>query len=270
MLKSWSRQAPTVLVGLLLIGALFVNSAAFADHEPANKVAAAGSTMEIIKPTDGAVAVLQERVKISSPFDLILSLSSECSILTALRTGDDETAAGASDTASAKGQLQMFLEIDGNRVPVTATETTPPGPGEGTDTDLEGTHGADHEGKVVFCNREYQRTVTDTENIGTGGQDGLDTEEDFIRTRTANAFNWLALDVGFNYDEPLPGQANNVVDIVVYAEYERTPEQCAGVTPSEDFDGCAQAIVGRRTLIAEPTNASIHEWVQPTDPDGGN
>ncbi|MDP9067865.1 MAG: hypothetical protein M3N53_05905 [Actinomycetota bacterium] len=32
--------------------------------------------------------------------------------------------------------------------------------------------------------------------------------------------------------------------------------------------GRAEALIGNRTLIAEPTNASVHEWVQPADPGG--
>ena len=283
MKKSWSRQVPTVLVGLLLVGALFAGPGAYADHEPANKVAASGATTEVLNPNEGRIKVLQERVKVSSSHDLILSLTSECSILTALRTGDNAgpgDADDATDMARAFGQLQFYIEIDGKRVPVTSTETSPSGPGTATDTDPGQNHGADQVGKVVFCNREYQRTITDSEDNGQT-PDGTDTEEDFIRTRTANGFNWLALDVGFNYDDkcvsggtgcagPTPANGNNVVDVIVYADFLRQPEQCpANAVPSEAFDACAQAIVGRRTLIVEPTNASNHEWVSETDT-GGN
>lgn len=244
MLKSWSRQAPTMLVGLLLVGALFAGQSAFADHEPANKFAAAGSDIDEVSDAE---PILQERMKISSPFDLVLSASAECSILTLLQTGDEgsPTAPQSSDTASAYGSVRLWVEIDGNRVPVSTddlnVDDSPGDEDQGTEAD------ASDIGEVTFCNRAYQRTVTDREN----GLDGQDMEQDFIRTRTANAFNWLALDVGFLYDEDYNG--NNIVDIALMADYDTTT---AG-------DAIARAFVGTRTLIAEPTNASVHEAVEP-------
>jgi len=229
--------------------------------------------MEVIEPQDGAIPVLQEKVKISSPFDLILQLSSECSILTALRTGDNvggppgDDGDDSTDAAFASGEVEMFITIDGRVVPITSQDNSPPGPGTQGDP-----------GRVVFCNREYQRTVQDSEDQGSmDPDDGTDTTDDYIRTRTANAFNWLALDVGFNYDdqctvadtagcfEQTAANGNNIVEIIVYADYERKPTRCAGLVAPEPEDACAEAFVGRRTLIAEPTNASNHEWVHPTD-----
>lgn len=267
MLKSWSRQAPAMLVGLALIAAVFVGPTASADHEPANKVAAAGSTTEVLDPEVDQV-VLQERVKVSSSFDLILSLSSECSILTALRTGDNDAGNPATDTANSFGQLVFYLTIDGKRVPVTYTDEGNKQEPTETDEPAASRPFADGTGEVVFCNREYQRTVTDSENNGQT-PDGIDTQEDFIRTRTANAFNWLARDVGFNYD--IPDNGNNVVDIKVFARFNRNGPGClpSGL-PAVSEDSCSNAIVGRRTLIAEPTNASVHEWVKETDAEGGN
>src|SRR3990170_5589258 len=104
MTKSWARQAPTVLVGLLLIGALFATQSAYADHEPAQKVAAAGSDIENV--TDDSV-VLSETVRVSSTQDLVLQLTAECSILTALTTNNDEP------SSSAFGSVRMRIEIDG-------------------------------------------------------------------------------------------------------------------------------------------------------------
>ena len=280
--------AAVAVTSVLLVS--YIAPKAEADHEPANKVAAAGSTVEVLEPNDKAVPVLSERVKVSSAFDLILSLSSECSILSALRTGDGDeeppvppatSASDSTDTKKAFSQLSMYITIDGKRVPVTATESTPRGPGESNDT-TSADEPAKGQGEVVFCNREYQRTVTDSED--NDPKDGIDTQEDYIRTRTANAFNWLALDVGFNYDEACvvaggtdcvamaAPNGNNVVDIVVWAEFDRRGtapcgNAMAGQPVIGESDACADAFVGRRTLIAEPTNASVHEWVNsPTDP----
>ena len=241
MLKSWSRQAPTMLVGLLLVGALFAGQSAFADHEPANKVAASGSTVEVAGPGE-RIVVLQERVKMSGPTDLILALSAECDILTELTVGGGDL---RTDRASAFGQVRMWIEIDGKTVPITATDSSPSAPGTAGD-----------DGKVVFCNRAHEKEVTDTENNPPNG-DGTDEEPEMTQTRQANAFNWLALDTGFNYDSPTNG--NNILDIVVYAEF----------TDEVDGRAVAEALIGNRTLIAEPTNASNHEWVSQNDA-GGN
>ena len=223
MLKSWSRQAPTMLVGLLLIGALFAGQSAFADHEPANKVAAAGSETEVMAPGD-TVPVLQERVRISSQADLILSLTAECDILTDLTVGGN----GAEDDAGAFGQVRTFITIDDKVVPVSTDDAT--------DT-----------GKVVLCNRAHTKSVRDGEDP----EDGTDEQRDMTRTRQANGFNWLALDTGFVYDNPANGQ--NILDIVVWAEFTETTTNRAD----------AEALIGHRTLIVEPTNASVHEAVQP-------
>jgi hypothetical protein len=107
----------------------------------------------------------------------------------------------------------------------------------------------------------------------TGVKDGLDSEDDFIRTRNANAFNWMAFDVGTTYDKPYNG--NNIVDVKVYAEYDRsTFEDSSSTDPVSGANQCARrndddlnpygqtcsdAFVGSRSLIIEAVHASNHE-----------
>jgi hypothetical protein len=91
--------------------------------------------------------------------------------------------------------------------------------------------------------------------------DGIDTFDDYLRTKTANAFNWLALDTGVNFDDPANG--NNILDIQVKAELDDTT--AAGEQCELGDKSCSEAIIGHRTLIAEPTNASNHESVDPAD-----
>lgn len=136
--------------------------------------------------------------------------------------------------------MRMRIEIGGTPVPV-ATDETAISEDDAADDDNE-------IGEVTFCNRTYHRTVTD------GESDGLDEEHDFIRTRNANAFNWVATDVGRVYDDAANG--NNIVEIKVFADYDT----------NEVGDAVADAFVGSRTLVAEPTNLSVHEQV---DPQGG-
>ena len=200
-----------------------------AHHEPANKLAAAGSQTEVFGPGT-TVPILQERIKVSSPYDLILQLTAECDILTDLTTGGNGM---ASDSAGAFGQVRTWITLDGKVVPVSTDDV-------------------DDTGKIVLCNRAHNKTVTDTEDPA----NGTDEERDMTRTRQANGFNWLALDVGRVYDNPANG--NNIIDVVVHAEFTETE-----VNRAE-----AEAIVGHRTLIVEPDNASVHEAVNAVNGDG--
>jgi len=204
-----------VLLGVLVLAMLVNPIFAGASHQPANKTTASGSETEVMGPGED-VTILSHSAKISGPKDVVLSVTAECSILTALTTGP------GNDSARAFGQIRMWITIDDKVVPVSSDDTT-------------------ETGKVVFCNRAYQRTVTDA-----GGDD---TESDFIDTRTANAFNWLALNVGFDYDDPDNG--NNIVDIELHAELTETTMNTAN----------AQAVVGHRTLIASMENVSNHESI---------
>jgi hypothetical protein len=202
-----------------------------AGHEPANKGAAAGSDIDTIGED---TLLLSETMRVSSPEDLIIQVTAECSILTALTTNNDNP------SAFAFGAVRLRLEIDGTPVPVSASD------GAGGEDDAEDDD--DEIGEVTFCNRAYSRTVTDEED-----EDGIDEEGDYIRTRTANAFNWLALDTGVIYDGPDNG--NNIITVELFADYDTD-------TMGE---ATAEAFVGSRTMIIEPTKVSIHEQVDDTD-----
>jgi len=242
------RDAFIVLATLFVASALLVTYVvpqADATHEPAQKAAAAGSDVDQLEEGDNVeTLLLSDTMKVSSPQDLILQVTAECTILTELTTGPS-TEAGASDFATAFGSVRLWVEIDGTRVPV-ATD----------DLDEDGADEEDNStgdtGEVTFCNRTYHRTVTDGEDP----QDGQDQEHDYIRTRTANAFNWLALDTGVAYDDPANG--NNILTVELFAEYDTSTEG----------EALADAFVGSRTLIAEPIKVSIHEQVEPTGGDG--
>lgn len=164
-----------VTVGLLASLLLAQALQAGATHQPADKVVAAGSKLEVIGPNE-EVTILSANLKTSSPTDLILAVAMECSIFTGLVTGPSSD--GGTDSATAAGHIRAWVEIDGVIVPVNSTSAEP---GMGDDSD-----------KVTFCNRTYSRTVTDAENP----LDGQDIEDDFIDTKNANAFNWLRLNLG--------------------------------------------------------------------------
>ena len=204
---------------------------------PANKTAAIGDTIDDFAPNSDHV-VLTEELRVSSPADFIINLSAECSILTQLVT--DDTAEGGMGTAETDGTVEMYVTIDNRVVPVAGV-----GPGATAE-----------DGSVVFCNREYGRRVTDTED--NTPMDGQDEEADYIRTRTANAFQWLATNVGTTYDDVgLNGQ--NIIRVEVHAVYtDDDPTGNTGCQP--DFsETCSEAFVGKRTLIVEHTKASVIE-----------
>jgi len=222
---SAGKKVFVVLVALAM--ALTWMAQAQADGTAANKLAVSGSTVQRFGPNSNVV-LLSETMKVSSVRDLILQVSAECSIITALDTSDETK-------KSVTGQIEMWLEVDGVPVKVSDDDT-----------------GA---GKTVFCNRTYERQITDTEDP----EDGVDREQDFIRTRTANAFNWVALDAGTFYDDPANG--NNVLNIVLKANLTQVGSgTCA-------FGGtCSEAIVGKRTLVIENTNAQNTEVITEQDP----
>ena len=225
MLRSTSLRRALSLFAALAVGVVGTQAFAAQDestHLPADKTAVAGATTQSMGPGKEKV-ILQERMRVSTPSDLILGVTAECSILTSLTTNSDNP------TSSAKGKVAVRIEIDGKEVPVQTS---------------------DPDGSVVFCNRTYSRTVTDDE----GPADGIDDETDYIRTKNANAFNWLAFNVGTDFDTPENG--DNIVDIVVYAKY---------VTETTG-DATAQAKVGKRTLVIEPVKAANTEVSEPYDP----
>lgn len=206
----WPFVVAAALAGLLL-GT--VVGPATATHQPANKIAIAGSGLESMKVSlvEGTesqeISLLSGTLKTSSPTDLILSVTAECALFTDTII---RTPAEGSDMSEAIAGVKIWVTIDG--VPVKVASDDPAG-------DI---------GNVVFCNRAHFNSVT----IGPDDDDADDHEfEQYLRTRTANAFNWIALNVG-----------SGIHTIEVRALLE------AAVTGT----GAAEAFVGKRTLVVQP------------------
>lgn len=187
---------------------------------PANKVAASGSGLDVLGAEEPKV-ILRETVKINNPTDLIIGLSAECAILT------EVTNSANGQTAMAFGEIVMQVRINGRPVPV-------------ADNDPD-------QGNVVFCNRAQEQQWTDTAEGPNAGDDSDDQLRQYLSTRNANAFNWLALNVGREY----VGTTSNVHTIEVWATW-RTD------TVGE---ARADAVVGSRTLVLEPVKAANDERV---------
>ena len=241
------RKASPIIVVMLLGATLFVaysvGNIAFATHEPANKTAI---TADDIDQLTDATPILSDTMRVSTRTDLILNASTECSIITRLSNGAGPTAAEFSSSADTHGAIRLWITLDGNRVPVSANDAT----SELLEDLNDGTQeGPNDVGEVTFCNREFFMGSTDDE------QDGLDFVNEFLHTRTANAFTWLALDVGTDQYDTLP--PNNIVEVKLWADYDRRS------LSSGTGGSFTDAFVGSRTLIIEPTHASVHEQAEP-------
>lgn len=184
---------------------------------PANKVVATGEENIIAGPgTD--IVLMTATAKTSKPTDMMLMVTLECAIYTQLITGGT-TDEGATDTALASARLDVWIEIDDVIVPISSAASPP------NDSPAPGDREVD---SVTFCQRDYSRTVTDEEDP----QDGLDEEDDYIRTKSAHAFNWIRQNMG-----------SDTHKIEVVGE----------LVIETDGRGTATIEIGNRVLIGEPT-----------------
>lgn len=230
------RRSLSSILSIALIATLafttYTATRADASHEPANKVAVAGSTRQVIGEEAGPEVIMQEQLRVSSPADLMIQVQLECSLVTDVKTvGDDDQAAGA--------QFDVWVTVDGTPVPVSSVPTL----------DEDGNPIEDN-GSVTFCNRRYQRTVSGLNN-GVADDDSDDdlTIETFLDTKSTHGFNWIALNTGRDgYDK----DGDNVLTVQVWADY--TEEETSAKANAE-------AVIGNRTLIIEPDNFSVHEAV---------
>jgi hypothetical protein len=258
MAKRPSKRDLSTGILIVLLAGVLVSQAlqAGANHEPADKVSVAGSAIQLTGTVATGAAPLQDvemkildtHMRVSSPTDLILSLTSECALWT-------NTATVGNDDQESIARVEMYIKLDGKVVPVADDDEV-----LAPTTDPDGRASF---GRVVFCNRAVRAR---TENLGAPGE-GDNTTRLYNRTRTANAFNWIAQDVGLSvanggYDDPANG--NNLIDVEVWTRLasevvcDHGPEDPNAACPAqENFDGIenpsARAAVGKRSLVIEPT-----------------
>ena len=176
---------------------------------PADKMTVAASKVDVIGP--GAdVTLLSAPMRTSNPADLTFSVTLECSILTSVTTVGN-------DTQSAMGDVKVWVEIDGQNVGV-----LPAQPGQSDD------------GKVTFCNRTFTAT---TSNFTA---DPNATIQDYIKTKDANAFNWVAMNVGAQ-----------IHTISIHATLTQTT-----TNSTKDM---AEAVVGNRTVVVNVTQTAQNQ-----------
>ncbi len=203
----------SIVVALLLLGLPIAapqlagtDAAEDQNHKPANKAGVASSTIEFMSASTAGTAnsafldtILGVDMRTSNPQDLVLQVTLECALWTTVKTMGN-------DVSESTARVTVWIEMDGEPVHVSSD-------GDGED-----------DGKVVFCDRTHQQMVTDLDN-----EDANITQ--FLRTRTANAFNWVVIDAG-----------NGIHEFAVHAELE-----------TDAVEGeFAQAAIGKRTLVIEP------------------
>lgn len=204
-LKSSTFAVAAAFLFLAVVAAPHFVPQADATHQPADKMAVSGSSLEVITAPLLAGAsvttaeILHGQLKTSSPTDLVLSVSMECALWT------DITTVG-NDNSQAVARVKVWVEIDGVPVKVSSDDTTEPG-------------------KVVFCDRAYQRTTS-------SWNDEDARIDSYLRTRSAHDFQWIRLNLG-----------SGLHQISVKGELQTS------VTGT----GMAQAAIGKRTLVVEPT-----------------
>lgn len=246
----FGRIVNTALAFLLLLGLVTLGRGAVATHRPADKVGVGASTLEIMSTQVGEgitdqpkVEILSGTMKVSSPTDLIITVSSECALWTNTTTqGDDDQESVA--------RVEVWIELDGTVVPVSSGDTAANNSSLNTDTQAG-------KGHVVYCNRS-QRMKTEFFNDG----DTQDNQEEIIRlynrTRSAHAFTWVALNAGKAYDAAANG--NNIIEYKVYARLaaqvicddEAATNGCNVPDLETPQNPAAKAAVGKRTVVIEP------------------
>ena len=248
-MKGNFRQLAGFIAAALAVALLAGPSAQAQNPMGANKTAAIGNTVDEIELANTDI-VLREQLRVSSPADFIINLSAECAIITQLITGATNGNGDTTSSATVEGTVELWVEIDGKPVPVAGDPN-----GNGDD------------GDVVFCNESRGRKVTDDEDA----MDGQDEIADYNSARQANAFQWLATNVGFAYDDvALNGQ--NIIDVTVHARFTDTDgTDCDALAIGEAStftQTCSNAFVGKRTLIVEHTKATVIE--QTASSNGGS
>jgi hypothetical protein len=172
----------------------------------ANKTQVSGSGIDFLGPSvgpnDSAVTtatVLATTIKTSTPEDLVFQITLECALWSSVTTVGN-------DMAQSTARVLVWVELDGQPVAVSSDDTQ----------DV---------GRVVFCDRVHQQKTS-------GFDDQNATIQQYLATRSANAFNWVSLNVGSGFHT-----------IAVKA-------QLSGDTVGM---ATAQAGIGNRMLIVEPT-----------------
>lgn len=230
MLKSRKSRVVAVVLAIAALLAVLVGQSAIATHTPADKVVAAGDSLTPVEEGTNQT-ILTATIKSSKPSDLMMHVSAECSV------SIEHSRDGKTSDNFGEGFARVWITVDNKIVPIMTTSQPPQDPAAqptGTDKD-----------KVTFCRRteRYSKTDNNAACLATPPAPPVvnqcEQETWFQETKSANAFNWVRLNVG-----------SGEHTIRVQADVSDTESATAPDTTS------AKALIGNRTLIVEPTKMS--------------
>lgn len=207
--------AVALAAALLALAGFVSRSSAGASAMPADHVEVNGAAPDVFGPQADTV-LLNKYIRTSTTADLVLDVTAECSIVT-----DVVDNVNTNTNNSTQGQIKIWITVDGRPVPVSSDDTVDPG-------------------KVVFCDRTF---AMDAKQFS--ADENAATIETYDATRDANGFNWVALNVG-----------NGIHHVVVHGELISTSPACSATAANPGATGstCSEAVVGKRTLIIDPTH----------------
>jgi hypothetical protein len=238
-----------VAITALLMAMYYGNrEGAGAAGTPANKVWVDGAKLDVMtagltapgSESKDEVVLAKGQIRFSNPTDLRISATAECALWT-------NTATTGNDDSEAKARVEMWVTLDGKTVPVSAEDTA-----ADPKTPLFDPADQGPGGHVVFCNRA-NRMKTE------GFDDNAATSDLLIRSynrsRSANGFNWGALNVGVSqadggYDDPLNGK--NLIDVELHARLSDSLTDTKTADNNGTDSPYAKAAVGKRTMFVEP------------------
>jgi hypothetical protein len=203
------------------------NYGSTSNSQPANKIAAAGSTIEYMcasvgdQPCKTTVTLFDETIKVSGPKDLLIEVNAECALWTQVEVVDDDDGnTPAMDIPESRAEAHVNVTVVMDGVPIGVTEYS-------------------GDGSVVFCDRVHGMTLREND-----GDEDNETISNYLQTRSANSFSWIVLNAG-NY--PGNGLYHHV-------------EVFASLDAHNDLgEGSSEAAVGKRTLIVEPVGMANNE-----------
>lgn len=223
MTMTSSLNAKT-LIAAAAVAALLLPIGSAGESPAANKAAAAGSDFVHLGTADsplGPTTILATEIKAGGPQDVVIQVALECSLLTDVySTTLDDHPEGYTAIGRAEAHVDIQVLLDG--APVT----------------LNG----EDDGSVTFCDRVHQQEIRDIDE-----DTGNFTIRQFQQTMSANAFNWVALDLGSGL---------------------HTIEVVATIVAANTEGSFAQGAIEKRTLIVEPVDFA-HGATLDSDPNEG-
>lgn len=248
------RRWLPLVVGLVLLSAVVATNIyrqpVGATHKPADKVAVSGSVIEILRTSSTEPAavkhLLSGTLRTSTPSDLIFSLTAECALwtTTANQASQDSEDVNVSET---EASVRMLITVDFPDPAEGATleSLTPYSVPVTLDANGDGMPGDRDDGDVVFCDRAHRMDMQWIDGSDSDDNDDNDTLiiNSYLRTRAANGFNWLQLNLG-----------NGIHQIDVWGVLlARVVQDSDGITVNHpDVGAPAAAAVGKRTLLVTP------------------